>query len=172
VLRGLNVWALNQPSFFPPAKLFPPLSGNPQSSSLGSTVTAWLAVLAVPSSVTSALFRWQRFAGRSKSKTPRLSDESSYSCKTIRLTQDNEILSRTYGISRSLDFQCRSRAGVLAPLLFHLAVGKFRFLEERMIGFRFPVGAGKFSLRHHVQTGSRAHSASYPMGIGSSFPGG
>jgi hypothetical protein len=28
-----------------------------------------------------------------------------------------------------------------------------------------------FSLRHRVQTGSRAHPASYPMGTGGSFPG-
>jgi hypothetical protein len=28
-----------------------------------------------------------------------------------------------------------------------------------------PVGAGNFSLHHHVQTGSEAHPASYPMGI-------
>jgi len=40
-----------------------------------------------------------------------------------------------------------------------------------MIGFRFPAGAGNFSLRHHVQTGSGASPASYPMGTGASFPG-
>jgi hypothetical protein len=32
-----------------------------------------------------------------------------------------------------------------------------------MIGVRVPAGTGNFS-RHHVQTGSRAQSASYPMG--------
>jgi len=37
---------------------------------------------------------------------------------------------------------------------------------------RFPVGAGKFSLHHHVQNGSGAHSAFYPMGTGGSFPSG
>jgi hypothetical protein len=31
-------------------------------------------------------------------------------------------------------------------------------------GVRFLAGAGKFSLRHRVQTGSGAHPASYPMG--------
>jgi hypothetical protein len=36
----------------------------------------------------------------------------------------------------------------------------------RMIGVRFPVAAGKFSLHHRVQTGSGAHPASYPMGNG------
>jgi len=30
-------------------------------------------------------------------------------------------------------------------------------------GIRFPAGAGTFSLRHHVQTDSGAHPASYPM---------
>jgi hypothetical protein len=39
-------------------------------------------------------------------------------------------------------------------------------LDDRMIGIRFPTGAGNFSLRHSVQTGSRAHSASYPIVAG------
>jgi hypothetical protein len=30
-------------------------------------------------------------------------------------------------------------------------------------GFRFPVGAGNFSLHHRIQTGTEAHRASYPM---------
>jgi hypothetical protein len=34
------------------------------------------------------------------------------------------------------------------------------------------VGAGNFSLHHRVQNGSGAHSASYPMSIRGSFPGG
>jgi hypothetical protein len=45
-------------------------------------------------------------------------------------------------------------------------------LDDRMIGFRILAGAGNFSLRHHVQTGSGAHPVSYPMGTGGSFPGG
>jgi hypothetical protein len=32
--------------------------------------------------------------------------------------------------------------------------------------FRFPVGAGNFSLHHRVQNGSGAHPASYSMGTG------
>jgi hypothetical protein len=39
------------------------------------------------------------------------------------------------------------------------------------IGVQFPAGAGNFSLRHRVQTGSGAHPASYPMGIGGLFLG-
>jgi hypothetical protein len=39
-------------------------------------------------------------------------------------------------------------------------------LDDRMIGVRFPVGPGNFSLRHRVQTGSGVHPASYPMGTG------
>jgi hypothetical protein len=35
-------------------------------------------------------------------------------------------------------------------------------LEDRMIGFRYPVGAGNFSHRHHVQTGSWAHRMGSP----------
>jgi len=34
------------------------------------------------------------------------------------------------------------------------------------------VGAGNFSPHYHVQTGSGAHPASYPLVIGGSFPGG
>jgi hypothetical protein len=45
-------------------------------------------------------------------------------------------------------------------------------LALRMIGVRFPVGAGNFLLLHRVQTGSGAHRASYPMGTGGYFPGG
>jgi hypothetical protein len=44
-------------------------------------------------------------------------------------------------------------------------------LDDRMIGVRFPAGAGSFSLRHHVQTDSGAHPASYPIGTRSSFLG-
>jgi len=33
------------------------------------------------------------------------------------------------------------------------------------------VGAGNFSLQHHIQTGYGAHQA-YLMGTGGSFPGG
>jgi hypothetical protein len=38
--------------------------------------------------------------------------------------------------------------------------------------FRFPAGAGNFSLHHRVQNGSGAHPASYSTGIKGSFPGG
>jgi hypothetical protein len=37
---------------------------------------------------------------------------------------------------------------------------------------RFLVGAGNFSLYHHVQNGSEAHPVSYPMDTRGSFPGG
>jgi hypothetical protein len=37
---------------------------------------------------------------------------------------------------------------------------------------RFPAGAGNFSLCNHVQNGSGAHPASYPMDNRGSFPGG
>jgi hypothetical protein len=38
-------------------------------------------------------------------------------------------------------------------------------------GVRVPVGAGKFSSHHRVQTGSGAHPVSYPVGTRGSFPG-
>jgi hypothetical protein len=45
-------------------------------------------------------------------------------------------------------------------------------LDDRGSRFRFPAGAGNFSLHHSVQNGSGAHPASYPMGTRGSFPGG
>jgi hypothetical protein len=36
---------------------------------------------------------------------------------------------------------------------------------------RFPAGAGNFSLHQHIQTGSGAHPASYPVGTRGSFAG-
>jgi hypothetical protein len=45
-------------------------------------------------------------------------------------------------------------------------------LDDRGSRVRFPVGAGNFSLHHHVQNGSGAHPASYPMGARDAFPGG
>jgi len=44
-------------------------------------------------------------------------------------------------------------------------------MDGRMIEVLFQAGSKNFSLRHHVQTWSGAHPASYPMSIGSSFPG-
>jgi hypothetical protein len=37
---------------------------------------------------------------------------------------------------------------------------------------QFLVGAGNFALHHHIQNGSGAHPASYPMGTRGSFLGG
>jgi hypothetical protein len=45
-------------------------------------------------------------------------------------------------------------------------------LDYRGSRVRFPVGAGKFSLRYRVQNGSGAHPASYPMDTSGFFPGG
>jgi hypothetical protein len=45
-------------------------------------------------------------------------------------------------------------------------------LDDRMIGVRFPTGAGNFSLRHHAQTKFGIQSASYSVDTGGSFPGG
>jgi hypothetical protein len=44
-------------------------------------------------------------------------------------------------------------------------------LDDRMSGVRIPAMAENFSVHHHVQNGSGIHPPSYPMGIGSSFPG-
>jgi hypothetical protein len=45
-------------------------------------------------------------------------------------------------------------------------------LDDRGSRVRFPAGAGNFSLYHHVQNGSVAHPASYPMDTRGFFPGG
>jgi hypothetical protein len=38
-------------------------------------------------------------------------------------------------------------------------------LQDRMIGVRNLAGAGNFSLRHRVQTGSRAHPGALSLGV-------
>jgi hypothetical protein len=43
-------------------------------------------------------------------------------------------------------------------------------LDDKRVGVRVPVGQ-EFSRLYVVQTGSRAHLASYPTGTGGSFPG-
>jgi hypothetical protein len=44
-------------------------------------------------------------------------------------------------------------------------------LDDRGSRVRFLAGAGNFSLHHHIQNGSGAHPASYPMGTRGSFLG-
>jgi hypothetical protein len=43
-------------------------------------------------------------------------------------------------------------------------------LDDRGSRVRFPAETGNFSLHHHIQNGSGAHPASYPMGNKGSFP--
>jgi hypothetical protein len=44
-------------------------------------------------------------------------------------------------------------------------------LDDRGSRDRFPAGAGNYSLHHRVQTGSGPRLATYPVGLGGSFPG-
>jgi hypothetical protein len=44
-------------------------------------------------------------------------------------------------------------------------------LDDRGSRFRFPAGAGNFSLHHRIQNGAGAHPASHPIGIRGYFPG-
>jgi hypothetical protein len=44
-------------------------------------------------------------------------------------------------------------------------------LDGRGSRFRFPSGAGNFSLHHRVQNGFGVHTDRYPMGTRGSFPG-
>jgi hypothetical protein len=52
-------------------------------------------------------------------------------------------------------------------MIFLFTFTRIKVLDGR--GVRFSAGTGNFSLRHHVQTGSGAHPASYSIGIGSLF---
>jgi hypothetical protein len=45
-------------------------------------------------------------------------------------------------------------------------------LDDQGSRVRFPGGPGNCSRHQHVQNGSGAHPASYPMGTSGSFPGG
>jgi len=45
-------------------------------------------------------------------------------------------------------------------------------VDDRMMGVRLPEGAGNFSLRHRVQTGSGAHPFSCPISTRGSSPWG
>jgi hypothetical protein len=44
-------------------------------------------------------------------------------------------------------------------------------LDDRVIEVRSPTGAEDFSSSPCIQTGSKAHPASYPMGTGALSPG-
>jgi len=54
-------------------------------------------------------------------------------------------------------------------LILSIALG-YR-LDDWGSKVQFPEGAGNFSLHYHVQNGSGAHPASYPMVTRGSFPG-
>jgi hypothetical protein len=45
-------------------------------------------------------------------------------------------------------------------------------LDDWSTRVQFLVGAGNFSLHHHIQNGSETNPASYPMGTRGSVPGG
>jgi hypothetical protein len=60
----------------------------------------------------------------------------------------------------------------LDELYAHASSSGGRALDVRGSRFRFPAGAGNFSLHHRVQNGSGAHPASYPTGTRGSFLGG
>jgi hypothetical protein len=60
------------------------------------------------------------------------------------------------------------RGNLLSNIYLSLGYG----LDDRSSRFRFPAGAGNFSLHHRVQNGFGAQPASYPMGTRGCFPGG
>jgi hypothetical protein len=71
---------------------------------------------------------------------------------------------------KSRMFQIASRP-TFSPTVGRGVMFVLRGLDDRDSRVRFPVGAGNFSLHHHVQNGSEAHPASYPMGTRGFFPG-
>jgi hypothetical protein len=89
---------------------------------------------------------------------------------------------RVEDISNSLLNQLRKKANRFERFCFVLDKNKSRDssvgialgygLDDWGSRVRFLAGVGNFSLHHRVQNGSGAHPASYPMGTGSSFPGG
>jgi hypothetical protein len=109
---------------------------------------------------------------------------------SLRL-QENRGVSSSYGIwpiiiQSTFHFKLRNLCIQLSKMSLNKQTPFFRTkspdssvgiatsygLDDQMNGVRFPAGAGNFSLRHRVQTGSGAHPASHPMRTGGSFTGG
>jgi hypothetical protein len=71
--------------------------------------------------------------------------------------------------------QSRSGRGGEEVILYLLLALTVKLTNERTgrsdDSGSIPGGGEEFFFRHHVQTGSGAHPASYPMGTGGSFPG-
>jgi hypothetical protein len=81
-----------------------------------------------------------------------------------KMTPSNSMQGRLrISVSRSEQYMC--------PLKHSNVYVRFEVFDDRGSGVRFPAEAGNFSLLHRIHTGSGAHSASYPMGTGGSFPG-
>jgi hypothetical protein len=55
---------------------------------------------------------------------------------------------------------------------FIIAQSAYRWAKGWNAGVLFPAASRNVSLLHSVQTSSGAHPASYPMGMGGSFPKG
>jgi hypothetical protein len=74
------------------------------------------------------------------------------------------------------NWRCHKQMGVDQCFIFYstriVGIVLGYGLDDRGSRVRFPAEAGNFSLHHHVQNGSGAHPASYPMGTRGSFPGG
>jgi hypothetical protein len=85
-------------------------------------------------------------------------------------------------LTRRVDWIQLAQSHIQTPVLVLIVLKKSRDssvgialgygLDDRGSRVRFPAGAGNFSLQHHVQNGSGAHPAYYPMGTGGSFSGG
>jgi hypothetical protein len=85
----------------------------------------------------------------------------------ISLSQKSAVISGSRSI-KVHKFRIRMRLSITrAGLAQWYSAG----LWARWSGVSVPAGAGKFYVYHRLQTGSRAHRASYPMGARGSFPG-
>jgi hypothetical protein len=78
------------------------------------------------------------------------------------------------GSITNLQFISFCNGGSIPILVSMIAQSVERLVTGWTIGvleFHSRRGMGDFSLRHHIQTGSGAHPASYPMGTEGYFPG-
>jgi hypothetical protein len=73
--------------------------------------------------------------------------------------------SSTHSLTSALDGGDEGHRHVYCTWFYLRNFNKSYGLDDRMIGVRFPAGAGNFSLRYRVHTGSGAHPASYPYGF-------
>jgi hypothetical protein len=92
------------------------------------------------------------------------SDKLTYGISTTR--EMSPVIQQNVDICPRLGRPLNNRSGMV-----WVGIENGYELVDRIIGVQFPVGAGNFTFRHRVQTGSGAYPDSYPVSTGGSFPG-